>query len=454
MTEHTGTRRPSARRGGLLRDHDFRLLWTGETTSALGTSVTRLALPLVAVLTLDASTFQVSLLTAVTWLPWLVVGLPAGAWVDRLARRPVMLVCDAVSLVSLLSVPSAAWAGVLTFAHLLGVALLIGTASVFFQTAYQVYLPGMVASERLPEANVKLQGSEAAAQVAGPGLAGLIIQAVGAVAGLLLDALTFAVSALCLLRISTPERAEPNPAPSSGMRRQISEGLRFLAADPYLRVLTGAGALSNLALTGYQSILVVFLVREVGTNPATVGALISGMSVGGLLGAASATTIARRLGTARGMLLANLAAGPFALLIPLTAPGPRLVLVVLGGLGVGTAVVAGNVLKTSFRQTYTPRPLLGRVVVGMQFLNYGAIPLGALLGGTLGTTLGLRTTMWIMVVGVALAPLALLIGPTKRDRNFPDHPADSVNMASELRTGRRPRNQQRSAQARAPSPSP
>ena len=188
-------------------------------------------------------------------------------------------------------------------------------------------------------------------------------------------------------------------------------------------MLTGYGALSNLALTGYQSILVVFLVREVGATAATVGLLIAGMSAGGLAGAALSSTVARRLGTARGMIVANVAAGPFALLLPLSRPPARdSRSSVVGGFGIGAAVVAGNVLKGTFRQTYTPRHLLGRVVVGMQFLNYGTIPLGALLGGTLGTALGLRPTMWIMVVGVALAPLVLLIGPAKRARDFPDSP--------------------------------
>jgi MFS family permease len=429
VSSSPGTAVEERRRGpagwlGLLREHDFRLFWTGETTSALGTNITRLALPLVAVVTLDASAFAVSALTAATWLPWLLIGLPAGAWIDRLPRRPVMLVCDVASLILLVSVPLAAFAGVLTLVHLLLVALLVGAAGVFFQTAHQVYLPGLVPAQHLPEANAKLQGSEAAAQVAGPGIAGLIAQTIGAVAGVLANAATFAVSAVCLLRIRTPERAAPvdSDVPVTGLREQVSQGLRFLVADPYLRVLTAYGALSNLALTGYQAILVVFLVREVGADPGVVGALLSGMSVGGLLGAVLATTIGRRLGTARGMLLANLAGGPFALLVPLTAPGPRLVLVVIGGIGVGAAIVAGNVLKSSFRQTYTPRPLLGRVVVSMQFLNYGTIPLGAILSGTLATALGLRPTMWIMVVGAALAPLTLLCGPLRRNRDFPARP--------------------------------
>ncbi len=416
---------------GLLGDRDFRLLWTADTASALGTSITALALPLVAVVDLDAGAFAVSALTAATWLPWLLIGLPAGAWVDRLPRRPVMLACDVVSLVLLSSVPVTAWAGALTLAHLLAVALLVGTAAVFFQTAHTVYLPGMVDTRDLPEANAKLEGSDAAAQIAGPGVAGVITQSVGAVAGPLVNAATFAVSALCLLCVRAPERTarhRPEVVAAAGLRRQIGEGLGFVVTDPHLRVLTIYGALSNLALTGYQAILVVFLVREVGAEPTVVGLLVSGASVGGLLGALVATTVGRRLGTARGMLMANLAVGPFALLIPLTDTGPRLLLVALGGAGMGAGIVTGNVLKGSFRQAYTPRPLLGRVIVSMQFLNYGAIPLGALLGGTLAGALGLRATVWVMVTGAALAPLTLLIGPLRKNRDFPIRPPSTTEM--------------------------
>ncbi len=415
-----------------MNQRDFRLLWIGETTSALGTNITRLALPLVAVLTLHASAFQVSLLTALTWLPWLLVGLPAGAWVDRLPRKPVMLISDAVALIALAGVAICGWLGVLTLTQLFAAALLIGTAGVFFQTAYQVYLPGLVEAGQLPRANALLHGSESTAEIAGPGLAGLIANTLGAITGLAADAASFAVSALCLLCIRSPEKAEVEEdfakvdhvalQVRDGLVRQVGKGLRFLATDPYLRVLTVFGALSNFTLIGYQSILVVFLVRDVGADPAQIGLLLAGMSVGGLLGALVAPALGRRIGTARGTLIGNLAAGPFALLIPLTATGPRLLLVVVGGIGVGVTIVSANILKTSFRQTYVPRRLLGRVIVGMQFLNYGTIPLGAVTAGALATGIGLRPTMWLMTVGVSLAALSLLIGPLKRHRDFPDHP--------------------------------
>ncbi|MEV4760172.1 MFS transporter [Micromonospora sp. NPDC049559] len=411
------------RRGGLWWHRDFRLLWIGQTTSKFGSSVTNIALPLIAVATLHASTFQVALLTAASWLPWLFVGLPAGAWVDRLPRRPVMITCDLLCLLLFVSVPVAAWFGVLTIGQLLAVALGAGTASVFFQTAYQVYLPSLLDRSELPEGNAKVAGTESAAQLAGPGLAGLIAQLAGAVNALLVDAVSFGVSALCLLRIRKPEPRPERRRPESTLRAEIGAGVRFVARDPYLLVLTVFGAVSNIGLMGYQAILVVFLVREVGVGPGVVGLLVAGTSVGGIIGASVSTALARRFGTARTLVYAELFAAPFGLLIPLTGPGPRLALMVVGGVAISAGVAIGNVVKSSFRQTYPPPRLLGRVTVSMQLLNYGTIPLGALLGGALGTALGLRDAMWVITAGLALTGLILLVGPLSRSRDLPAGPA-------------------------------
>ncbi|WP_424534748.1 MFS transporter [Sphaerisporangium viridialbum] len=429
---HTGAAGPTGpgavrrRRGGLLRDRDFRLLWTGETASSFGSTLTSVALPLVAITVLHTSTFVVALLTAAAWLPWLIIGLPAGAWVDRLPRRPVMLICDAASLLLFLSVPVAAWWGRLTIGHLLAVALLAGTAKVFFQTAYQVYLPAVVPVADLPEGNAKLQGSESAAQVVGPGLGGLVAQLFGAVTGLLVDALTFLVSALCLLAMRTREASVSRARRTTTLRREIGEGLRFVARDPYLRVLTVFGAVSNLALIGYQSIFIVFLVGEIGVSPGTAGALIAATSLGGVAGAASATRISRRLGSARALMVCEMIGAPFGLLIPLASPGPGLAFVVVGGLGVVAGVVAGNVIKSTFRQMYCPRELMGRVSVSMQFVNYGTLPLGALIAGVLGEAIGVRPSMWIITGALALTGLVLLAGPIRRDRDLPTAPPSAV----------------------------
>ena len=344
----SAARRSGDGRWGLLARRDFRLLWIGETTSKLGTSITTVALPLVAVVTLRADTLMVGVLTAATWLPWVIVGLPAGAWVDRLSRRPVMIVCNLVSMLLFASVPLAAWAGVLTLAQLLAVALLGGTASVFFFTAYRVYVTALIAKEELVEGNAKLQGSESVAQIAGPGVAGLIAQAFGAVTGLLADAVSFLISTVCLLSIRTREPWPAGHRQGEKLRRQIGVGLRFVGRDPYLRSLTAFGATANLALTGYQAIQVVFLVRTIGVGSGTAGGLIACASFGGVLGAIAAPPICRRFGTARGVLLCQLCAAPFGLLIPLAGPGNRLILFVAGTLPIVAGATVCNIVLGSF----------------------------------------------------------------------------------------------------------
>jgi len=279
----------------VLRDPDFRRLWAGATTSRLGSSVSTVATPLVALEVLDASALVVSLLTAALWLPWLVVGLPAGAWVDRLPKRAVMVACDLLSAAVLLTVPVAAWAGRLTELHLLGANLLLGACGVLFSAAWVAYLPQLVGGEALVPANAVLHGSDSAAQVLGPGAAGLVAGAVGAVGGLVVDVVSYAVSAVALLRVRHVAPA-PEVRARRRIRTEIAEGVRFVAGDRYLRTLVLHGAASNLALTGYQAVLVVFLVRDVGLSAPRVGLLLALTGAGGVLGATAVQGLVRRLG--------------------------------------------------------------------------------------------------------------------------------------------------------------
>ncbi|MEV1046888.1 MFS transporter [Streptomyces sp. NPDC049916] len=410
---------------GTVRGRDFRLFWFGETVSLLGNGIAVVALPFVAVLTLHASTFVVGLLTSVAYLPWLLLGLPAGAWVDRLPRRPVMLVSDAVSFVAFVSVPVAAWADVLTIPHLLAAAFLCGCASVFFTTAQRAYLPTLLSDAELLSGNARLQGSESTAEVIGPGLAGMLVQAFGAVAGLLANALSFLVSWVSLraIRITEPPPPPPPEVRRRRLRIEVRDGLRFLFRDRILRTLAIFSAVSNIALTGMSSIEVAFLVRTVGAGEAAVGVVLTLCGLGGVLGVLVSHQASRRWGSARAALFCLGGAAPFTLLFPLTGPGAGLVFFVVGGVGAGAGVVAANIITDTFRQRYCPPDLIGRVSASAAVISFGAIAVGGLLGGALGEWSGVRETMWMMTGLYIGATAALLCSPIRKMRDFPrSHP--------------------------------
>jgi MFS family permease len=423
--------RQRQRVGGLLRQRDFGLFWIGETISQLGDTMARVAMPLLAVLVLHASTFVVTLLTATAYLPWLLIGLPVGAWVDRLRCRPLMIACDLVAAVLYGSLPVAAWLGVLTIGQVIVVALLAGGADVFFGTAYQVYLPSIVTTGELVEGNAKLQGSASAAAIGGPGAAGLLAGTLGAAAALLANAVSFLVSAACLLGVRGGRaRITPEPASRAGLRREIADGVRYVAGDRYLRPLTIWASVVNLGLTGYGALAVVFLVRTVGLAPGPAGLLLAASGAGGLLGALVARRVSARFGTARTLLGSALGALPFALLIPLTGPGARLAFFAVGLLVAGGGIVAGSIILGSFRQTYCPPRLLGRVTATMRFLLVGTNPLGALMAGGLATWLGVRSALWIML-GIAVLSGALLLTRTFRGlRDLPAAPPATAPAAA------------------------
>ncbi|MGY4770389.1 MFS transporter (plasmid) [Kribbella sp. CWNU-51] len=408
----------------LLRRHrDFRLLWIGETISRFGSATSSVALPLIAISMLQATTFQVGLLTAAAWAPWLLIGLPAGAWVDRVRRRPVMLASSIASLALFAAVPIAALADLLTIRFLLAVALLAGASTVLFQTAYTAYLPRLIDPADHAEGNTKLHGSASAAQIAGLGCGGLVVQLAGPANALFIDAATFLVALACLSAIRHREQA-PAFDRQAGLWIGIKLGIGYVAKDVWLRTLTLFGAVSNLALMGYQAIVAVFLVREASLSAGTVGALVAAATSGGVAGAFAGRRLAARFGTARALLLCELGLPTLALLIPLSTVSPWLYLA--DGFGVSLGVVGGNVVKATFQQSYCPPELLGRLAATTSFVNYGTIPIGALLGGTLGQTLGLGPALWITTAGVPLAGLVLIASPIRRRRDLPSHQGSVV----------------------------
>lgn len=388
----------------MLRERNFRLLWIGETVSQVGNAMAVVGVPLVGVVVLHASTFAVGLLTAAAWLPWLVIGLPAGAWVDRLPVRPVMIAADLISAGLYASVPLAAWAGLLTTGMLVAVQLAAGAASVVFMTGYQVYLPSVVDAADLIEGNTKMQGSASAAMFGGPGLAGLVAQALGAVMALTCNALTFVVSAGCLIGARPSHQQE---APRQGLMQEIRQGVSLVVRDPYLRQMSVFWSAANLALTGYTALLVVFLVRVVGLSAGWVGVLTAVPGIGGVLGALATRRFTLRYGTARGLVLATWLGLPAALLIPLTAKGLGLAAYLIGSLVAYTGIGIGNIIIAAFRQEHSPPGMCGRVTATMRFFIFATSPVGALLGGGLGTWLGIRPALWIML-GLAVASGFLL----------------------------------------------
>jgi predicted MFS family arabinose efflux permease len=424
---------PRPRRpGGLIRQRNFRLLWFGETVSGAGNALALVVVPLLAVTVLRASTFAVAALTAAAYLPWLVIGLPAGAWADRWPARPLMIGCDVISALLYASLPVAAWLGVLTTGQVVVVVLLAGAANVFFTTAYQVCLPALVTPAELVAGNARLQGGASAAAIGGRGLAGLAAQAVGPAAALLANAASFVVSALCLLRIR-PAAPDPSTAPhlagrrTSSIRAEAWQGICFVARDPYLRAMTLYAAVANLAYTGNLALVVVFLVRVVGLGSAAVGLLLAAGGIGGVLGAVAAPRLTRAFGAARTLVLASLAAGLSGLLIPLTGPGPRLACYAAGSALIAGGISVANVIAGSFRQEYCPPAMLGRASASMRFLAYGMIPLGALLAGALGTALGARNALWIVQAIFAASALFLLTPRIRTARQLPGQPAPPVS---------------------------
>lgn len=407
---------------GLLRQRDFRLLWIGESTSTLGSAISGIALPLIAVVVLHAGAFVMGLLAAVGWVPTLVFGLPAGAWVDRCRRRRVMIVCNAAGAALMISVPVAAWLGFLSVDYLLAIALLIGVVAVFNSPAFQAFLPSIVARKDLGEANSRLSASNQVALMSGSSLAGVIAEGFGAVTGMLIDAVSYLVALVSLTFI---RKAEDDPrtadAPTT-FRQDIAAGIRFLVHDPYMRIIALCASVENLLLCGAQALLVVFLVNIVHVRYGAVGLLMIADSVGGLTGAMIATKVARRIGTARALLVVAIVSSPFGLLIPLTSKGWGLIYFILG-LGVPAAgMVACGIVSSTFRQSYCPRDMQGRISTTAMVMVYGSMPIGALIGGALGATIGIRTTLWIMLGSLAAAKFLRFVGPIKSSRDLPTEP--------------------------------
>ena len=402
----------------LLRESGFRNLFVADAVSQAGTQVSLLALPLVAVVVLHASNFEVGLLEACATLAFLVVGLPAGAWVDRMRRRRVLITTDLARALLLGSVPIA-WAfDVLGLVQLCVVALFIGVCTVFFDVAYQSYLPQLVGRDHLVEGNAKLEGVRATSQIAGPTAAGFLIQAITAPLALAVDALSFAGSAFFVGRIAdrTPK---PERRPDRHLGREIGEGLRFVFGNRLLRAIAASISSFNLFSSAQSAMLIVFLARDLRVSPGTIGVFFSVASIGGLLGALTARRIAARIGQGPAIWVPIAVIAPLQLVLPLAQRGWLLWAAAGAFLVIWACVSINNITQVSFRQTLTPDALLGRMNATMRFLVWGTMPIGAFAGGVLGQAVGARSTLWITAAGAVIALVPLLSSPLRSMRELP-----------------------------------
>ena len=414
---------PDRRRAGGLWHHlDFRRLWIGETVSQFGSTISQLALPLVAILSVHASTFEVGLLITAQMTAFLVVGLPAGAWVDRMRIRTVLIVNDVLRALALGSVALAHWLGVLGIGQLYVVALVTGICTVFFDVAYQSYLPQLVEREQLVEANAKLQASESVSQIGGPSIGGVLIQVLTAPYAILLDAVSFLWSASWVTAI-TARPPKPERHPDRNLRREIAEGLRFVLGNRLLRSIALCTGSSNLFGSMAAAVFYVLLARELHLSPGWIGLIESTSAIGGLVGSLLARRVAERLGQGPAIWISALAMGPFGFVAPFVQRDWTLGLLALAQAAMWVSVVIYNITQVSFRQGLCPPALLGRMNATMRFLVWGTMPLGGFLGGVLGSTIGVRQTLFVVAVGGALAFLPVFLSPLRDLRQLPSYAA-------------------------------
>jgi len=408
----------------LLRHPDFLKLWTAESVSVFGTAVSQLAIPLIAASVLTVSAFEFGMLSTLEMLPFILLSLPAGVWVDRLRRRPILIVGDLGRAIAIASIPIAFAFNALTIWQLYVVALVVGCLTVFFDVAYQSYLPSIVERDQLVDGNAKLETTKSAAQILGPGLAGLLIGVLRAPFAMVLDSLSYLWSAAFIFWIRRAEPPVPvhdaatGPRPS--MRADIAEGLRYVTGQPWLRAIAATTGTSNMFGNIGQTILILYLVRERGLTAEAIGFAFSAGSTGVLLAAVTVNAITRRIGVGRMLVL--MAIGFSCALLPVAMAPDALVLpgLALTGFIGGYCSIGWNINQLSLRQAITPARMQGRMNASMRFIVWGTIPIGSIAGGILGGVIGLHATIWVGAIGALFGFIPVALSPVRSLRTMPE----------------------------------
>lgn len=404
----------------LLRQPEFLKLWAGQSISMLGDQVTLLALPLVAVLTLDASAAQMGFLVAAELMPHLLFSLFAGVWIERVrSRRRLMIVADIARAALLASIPVAAAFDALGFAQLYGVAFAVGTFAVMFDISWSTLFVSVVPRRDVVDANSKLSLSRSISFVAGPSVAGFLVQVLTAPVTLLLDATSYLGSALFLGRIRAAEPAVEEER--SGLLRSLRQGFGFVLRDEFIRPELLCVATINLFNFVFHAIFVLYATRELGVSPGLLGIVLGAGAVGGIVGALLAVRIERLIGIGAAFTLGTVLFPLPLVLVPLASGSDLRIAVMLGAAeffcSVGVMILDVN--AGSLMLLRTPDRLRARMSGTFRFVNYGIRPIGALLGGALGTAIGLHTTLWIGVLGALAGVIFLVFSPIPRLREAP-----------------------------------
>ncbi|MGH2407923.1 MAG: MFS transporter [Candidatus Limnocylindrales bacterium] len=415
---------PAQTSRSLLRSADFLKLWVGQTVSVFGTQITVLAIPTVAALTLKVAPFEFGLIETLEFLPFILLSLQAGVWVDRLRRRPILIVADLARAVSLLSIPIAFALGALTIWQLYLVVFVNGCLTVFFDVAYQSYLPSIVERDQVVEGNSRLELTRTAAARLGPGAAGVLIGIVTAPFAILLDGLSYVLSAVLLTWIRRPEPAptahDASTGPRPSVRQEVAVGLRYVIGHQWLRAIALASNLSNLFGSVANALLILYLLTERQFTPALVGFAFSIGSLGVFAAALVTSRLTKRLGVGPMLLLCSFGFSVSWVPVPLAPdallfPALSLSIVALGFFG-----VAWNINQVSLRQAITPHDLLGKMNATMRFIAWGAIPIGTLAGGFLGGVIGLHDTIWVGAIGSCISFVPVAFSSVRRLRQIPD----------------------------------
>ena len=427
-------RRPT---GGLWGHPDFLKLWTGQSISEFGSQISALAIPWLAAVNLHASPLEFSLIGMLGFLPFILFALPAGVWVDRLRRRPILIVGDAGRAVLLAYIPLA-WAfGILDMAQLLVLQFLIGIFTVFFDVAYQSYLPSLVEREQIVEGNSKLQTTVSAANIAGPGLAGALIAALTAPYAIAFDAVSFVLSTAFMLPIrakeNLPERKEGAPTPK--MLPELKEGVAYVVRHRYLKWIAMCTGTSNFFGQIAFAIVVLYMARTLHLSSFWAGFVFVGFGVGSIAAALTTTRFQKAVGVGRAIWIPAVFFSFATFLFPLAPKSFPIPVMFAGTLVFGWAGMTYNITQVSLRQAITPERIQGRMNATMRWIVWGTIPLGTITGGAIATAYGIRTALWVGAIGGMFTFLPVLLSPVRAIQEMPKPVDEPLPMEADAAGG-------------------